>query len=95
MQSLNILMITPSERKKFMQSLKHIEVEVDLDDHLVLDQDDPVGDKGNEDGDDAAESPQLKVGHCCKCGIIISPNSDNLDCTLGTSEKVIIRTLSK
>ena len=49
-----------------MQSLKHNEV--DLDDHLILDQDDPVGDKGDEDGDDAAESPQLKVGHCCKCG---------------------------
>ena len=73
-----------------MQSLKHNEVEVDLNDHLVLDQDDPVGDEGDEDGDDAAESPQLKVGHCCKCEIIISPNSDNLDCTLGPSEKVII-----
>ena len=70
MQSLNFLMITPSERKKFMQSLKHIEVEVDLDDHLVLDQDDPVGDKGNEDGDDAAESPQLKVCHRWQCGLI-------------------------
>ena len=73
-----------------MQSLKHNEVEVDLNDHLILDQDDPVGDKGDEDGDDAAESPQLKVGHCCKREIIISPNSDNLDCTLGPSEKVII-----
>ena len=76
-----------------MQSLKHNEV--DLDDHLILDQDDPVGDKGDEDGDDAAESPQLKVGHCCKCEIIISPNSDNLDRSLGTSEKKIISTLSK
>ena len=73
-----------------MQSLKQNEAEVDLDDHLILDQDDPVGDKGDEDGDDAAESPQLKVGHCCKCEIIISLNSDNLDCTLGPSEKVII-----
>ena len=50
-----------------MQSLKHNEVY--LNDHLVLDQDDPVGDEGDEDGDDAAEGPQLKVGHCCKCNI--------------------------
>ena len=49
-----------------MQSLKHNEVEVDLDDHLILDQDDPVGHEGDEDGDDAAESPQLKVCHCCQ-----------------------------
>ena len=57
-----------------MQSLKHNEVEVDLNDHLILDQDDPVGDKGDEDGDDAAESPQLKVGHCCKLYIYQNNN---------------------
>ena len=45
---------------------------MNLNDHLVFDEDDPVGDERDEDGDDAAESPQLKIRHCCQNSFIIT-----------------------
>ena len=44
---------------------------MNLNDHLVFDEDDPVGDERDKDSDDAAESPQLKVRHCCQQSSII------------------------
>ena len=36
-----------------------------LNDHLVFDQNDSIGDERDKDRDDAAKCPHLKVGHSC------------------------------
>ena len=36
-----------------------------LNDHLVFDQNDSIGDERDKNRDDAAKCPHLKVGHSC------------------------------